>query len=727
MHSVYGQVAQMCRSGCFAYSDDSHGVGWLEECWRAWEALPGLLAPLGLRLNAAKCQLTCFHTGALQHAQDVAALDAFRAAGVTINTEALKVLGCVVGASDAIIARELQQQPGLRVDQRAAFRRLPLLSKPTGYLALTQLTGTVLTNRLRAMAPTATTAHAAEYDRHVLRAAHTLAGIRAADGDRHDEQLRLPTRLGGLGLLSAERIAPAAFLAGAECTLRSSPVFATVWGGSDALEPVWPITAGITDALRRVAAAEADLVARCDSQAAAAVSASILPTSADAFVAHFSARPPGPIQSAIIHRITTLTQNARMTALGGAGRQEVEELARLRALQEKESSRWLRVLPVDAGLRLTDLQWQTAVQLRLGMSRAPHGTAGPACEHGQAAATDGWHALLCVARSGPSINARHHAVVRLLADAAAVLKIPARVEPYNLSEDDASRPDIQLDLPECSLLADVTISHPCAARWRAAAADRGVEAVGDARSAEKDDSYGPMATALGVRFTPFVLYTYGGFHKSALSTIEQMAAAYDPAVALVSLTAWKEELKDRIAVCVQRCTANIVIHDDRRARSAAAMSVRRRRPGRRSAAARRPRLSERPPRRCAVEREQPAVSRRAASLCAALLASVAAPSPQAAGAAGVASAAAGAQPATSASPEDAFIPGTPGMDVGSLEQGPADAAAAACARAMSALSILPVCTDACDVHMRVAELVAGVADAAAEGEVIGSVARELGV
>ena len=356
------------------------------------------------------------------------------------------------------------------------------------------------------------------------------------------------------------------------------------------------------------------------------------------------------------------------------------------------------------------------------MARAPHGTAGPACEHGQAAATDGWHALLCVARSGPSINARHHAVVRLLADAAAMLKIPARVEPYNLSEDDASRPDIQLDLPKCSLLADVTISHPCAARWRTAAADRGVEDVGDARSAEKDDSYGPMATALGVRFTPFVLYTYGGFHKSALSTIEQMAAAYDPAVALVSLTAWKEELKDRIAVCVQRCTADIVIHDDRRARSAAAMSVRRRRPGRRSAAVRRPRLSERPLRRRAVEREQPALSRRAASLCAALLASVPAPS-----AAGVACAAAGAQPATSASAADAFIPGTPGMDVGSPEQRPADAEAAGCVRAMSALSILNVCTDACDVHMRVAELVAGVADAAAEGEVVGSMACELGV
>ena len=113
-----------------------------------------------------------------------------------------------------------------------------------------------------------------------------------------------------------------------------------------------------------------------------------------------------------------------MTAAGEAGSQATAELARLKALQAKESSRWLRALPVDAGLRLTDLQWQTAVQLRLGMPRAPHGVAGQACEHDHAAAADGWHALLCLARSGPAINARHHAVVRLLSDAAALLKIP---------------------------------------------------------------------------------------------------------------------------------------------------------------------------------------------------------------------------------------------------------------------------------------------------------------
>jgi hypothetical protein len=88
-----------------------------------------------------------------------------------------------------------------------------------------------------------------------------------------------------------------------------------------------------------------------------------------------------------------------------------------------------------------------------------------------------------------------------------------------------------------------------------------MEAVGYARSVEKDDTYVPMVEALGVRFTPFVLYTYGGFHRSALSTVEQLGAAYGPAMALVSPSAWKEGLKDRIAVCVRRHTANIVIED----------------------------------------------------------------------------------------------------------------------------------------------------------------------
>jgi hypothetical protein len=354
---------------------------------------------------------------------------------------------------------------------------------------------------------------------------------------------------------------------------------------------------------------------------------------------------------------------------------------------------------MDAGRRLTDLQWQTAVQLRLGMPRAPHGTAAPHCEHNLAAPVDGWHPLVCITRSGPAINARHNAVVRLLADAAALLKVPARVEPYNLCLDDDSRPDIQLDLPDCSLLVDVTISHPCAACWRPEAAARGVEAVGDARGVEKDNSYGPMAEALGVRFAPFVLYSYGGFHKSALSVIEQLGAAHDPAVALVSLSTWKQELKDRIAMCVQRHTANIMIEDARRARAAGVEWLRRRarRPGAR--AWRRLALSKLSPRRpVAGAQEQCGLSARAASLCAPLL--VLPPAPCPAGPDGRSADGELSQsmlvcispaPPASAMPEDVFVPGTPGMELENPEAVQADVDAAGCARALSAMCISRVC------------------------------------
>ena len=370
-----------------------------------------------------------------------------------------------------------------------------------------------------------------------------------------------------LSLLSAVRIAPAAYVAGAECTLRHSPPFASLWSTAAALDAAWPLTRAIDDALARIRAVETGLVTKCPPHAVANVSPSVLPESAAGFVRAFQGGQLA-VQSAIIHRISTLSHIARMTATGPDALTPADR-ARLLALTAKGSSRWLRVRPTDNGLSMTDLQWQTAAQLRLGMPRAPQGAAAPSCEHRNAADTDGWHALVCATRSGPAINARHHAVVRILADAARLLGVQARIEPHHLCAEDDSRPDIQLDLPDCTVLGDVTISHPLAARWQTKAAGRGVAAVGDARSAEKKEHYDAMAAAMGpeVKFLPFVLYTYGGLHQSATSFINLLGTAHDRAVALVSYADWKSDLEDRIAVSVQRHTADIVIQDTRRARS----------------------------------------------------------------------------------------------------------------------------------------------------------------
>src|ERR1700735_5627600 len=135
-----------------------------------------------------------------------------------------------------------------------------------------------------------------------------------------------------------------------------------------------------------------------------------------------------------------------------------------------------------------------------------------------------------------------------------------------------------------------------------------------------------MAAALEAVFAPFVLHTYGGFHKSALSFIDALGAAYDPAVALVSLSSWKDALKDRIAVCAQRHTADIVIDDARRARRAGVPG--RRRGARRSRARQRPGPAVAPSRRRHLAEEGLCeVGARAVSLCAPLFASSSAASP----------------------------------------------------------------------------------------------------
>jgi len=158
------------------------------------------------------------------------------------------------------------------------------------------------------------------------------------------------------------------------------------------------------------------------------------------------------------------------------------------------------------------------------------------------------------------ITQRHNLVLGRIAHFARTLCIAPRVEPAGLHSDDRRRPDIQIDLPDVTLLGDVTISHPLAKSWqRVAASARGVEAVGDAREAEKNDLYADMAQQCEMEFGALVLYTYGGFHSSALKFISQMAKAVDPATCLTSPSQWKRELMEQIAIAVQRGNANIMI------------------------------------------------------------------------------------------------------------------------------------------------------------------------
>jgi phage tail protein X len=572
MHPVYARLSEILRGGCFAFMDDGHGVGYLSECWKAWRLLPELLAPLGLRLNPAKCELTCFYLEAApQHGGDSDALRSFETEGVQINRRSLRVLGCVVGANDECVAAELRDSPKFPIDQRVVFRRLPLMGKQTGMTALRSLTGAVLTNRLRAMTPASTAAHAAAYDACVLRAAHRFVGICAAQGDCYDEQLRWPLGLGGFGLISAVTIAPSAYLAGVACTIQSSATFAAVWRGDADFEPAWPLYTAVADSIRCISTTEARLMALCPTDKVGKISKSVLPTGAHTFVHDIRALSTESylLQSALTYRITSLSHIARLTQVERRGPSGHAELARLKSLTEKEASLWLRVLPTEKFLALSDSKWQWAARLRLGMEMPICEGTAALCEHTKAASESSWHPLCCSTQSSIDINSRHHAVVNRIAHFGRVLHLTPRTEPGDLDPERERRPDIQLDLPDRTLLADITISHPSSKKWRHTAASRGVEAVGDSREAEKDDLYTPMAMALDMEFCPVVLYTTGGFHSSALSFIRKLGGALDPATCLTSHTKWKTDLMQHIAVAVQRGNADIMIRHSARVRGLA--------------------------------------------------------------------------------------------------------------------------------------------------------------
>jgi hypothetical protein len=557
MHSTYHSIAEVMSAGCYAYVDDSHAVGTLEECWKVWERLPSLLAPLGLTINTAKCELTCFYTDELTDEGDRAALERFREVlPNTINTQSFRLLGSVIGVDDAREAAALHSHTRFCADQLVAFRRLPFLRKPTAMLALQQLTGTVLTHRLRAMSPAAVASHAARYDELVQHTAHVVIGVPECDGDRYDGQLRWPMRNGGLGLTSAMDIAPAAFLAGVECALRRSPAFSSMWSGSTPLDPTSRLYASINDCLNRIRQAANTLTTLIDADDHSQLH---LPASASTFVSHFRALPPSlRYQSDVTSRISTLSYNASL-AQARRDKTAMAEVARLQSLQAKESSLWLRTLPTMDALQLSDVDWQWCARLRLGMPM-PFGASPPlGCQHTDAQ-HESWHPLSCSHAYGALITKRHTAVLQVIAHHCRLILLNPRIEPSDLCADRSKRPDIQVDLPGLSLLGDVTIIHPTCRSWRKITAKRGVTAAGDKKAAKKTSHYTSLVDQhrSDVAFEPIVLYTYGGFHASALRFINKLAKAVDPATSLISPSAWKRSLMQHIAIVVQRGTALIM-------------------------------------------------------------------------------------------------------------------------------------------------------------------------
>ena len=185
--------------------------------------------------------------------------------------------------------------------------------------------------------------------------------------------------------------------------------------------------------------------------------------------------------------------------------------------------------------------------------------AGTACTSPTAQADNSWHALSCVALSGVDTTRRHNRVARLLTEFCTLMRCLPTVEPRGSSGHSDEHPDIQLDLMDCTLLVDVTITHPtCNSHREAVAAHRSPDRVGDARLATptstgttRDGSTSSSCRSSCTRAA--------ASHAIALAVLQSMTRSLEPARCLLSTAEWRLQLMQSAAISVQRGNADIML------------------------------------------------------------------------------------------------------------------------------------------------------------------------
>ena len=317
-----------------------------------------------------------------------------------------------------------------------------------------------------------------EYDCTLRSILSEVTNTAVASDDRAWSQASLPVKLGGLGVRSAVKVAPSAYLASVHASsalvhniLSSSPSSTTpslddalsCWSEGHDFEP--PAAAGASrqklwDHVRAVAAAD------------------------------------------------VLVENA------------VDDIdrARLLASRSKESGAWLQALPISAmGLRLDDEALRTAVGLRLGSPLcSPH-----QCQHcGEDVDVMGRHGLSC--RWSEGRHHRHAALNDIIHRALQSARVPARLEPPGLLRRDGKRPDGVSLVPWKAgkfLVWDATCVDTFAPSYRSLA----VHAAGEVASRSevlKEEKYADLLHTHV--FVPVAVESSGVFGPKSLSFVREL-------------------------------------------------------------------------------------------------------------------------------------------------------------------------------------------------------------
>ncbi|MCP3676438.1 MAG: hypothetical protein GY721_02275 [Deltaproteobacteria bacterium] len=194
-----------------------------------------------------------------------------------------------------------------------------------------------------------------------------------------------------------------------------------------------------------------------------------------------------------------------------------KEKARLTSCAQKHAGAWLTCYPNTPDLTLTDQVFERAFKFRLGL-RADR-ILQTTCICGAELAVDGWgHFHTCQKIRKSTTIFRHDMLVSRLMAVANRANAPAEREPQYYK---TARPDAKVYLTKAVHLLDVSVTHPSAQTYMAAA--QRPYGAAKLRERSKTKKYGNLAAKEGSEFTPFVLETFGAIGKRAREFIAKLA------------------------------------------------------------------------------------------------------------------------------------------------------------------------------------------------------------
>ena len=566
-----------------AYQDDTHIVAPVDTVFGVYDSVVRRAAQISLEIQPAKCEFLYLHSETSPPQYNTAMrIDS----GVIPRGDVVTVLGVPVGkmaerSGNAVIEKRVERMQ--LVIKRLLDKDMP---KQLAFTLLQKCVQFQLDYLLRMVEPTVIATTAKRCDEILMTAAAVIMGVDIARaGSLEDYQLNIarsqlwsPVSDGGFGLRSAEGNRHIAFFAAHVGAIRDDPM---AWTAINAMHPA--SHSKLIDEIRECVVRIRSDIIDClpiDSgtdphsfraQQIVKLDAVLLPAqdlsfdSLKDFYVHGGSRK----RTSLDRLQTVLTQLAYTSKHFAFGHHDSALInavptdalrqgyrSHLISLCNSGAGRWLSVAPRMPVLRMGDVDFVGAAHVRLYLQPG-----GPleycVCEKDSdrdgAYVSDPLHGLSCK-QVGSCIIMRHNGVRDAIVTALRKAGISPIVEPSGYDASDNRRPDIFAIINGRSTFIDVIVVHPSAPSHR----NKKPLAAAEYYVKLKVDKYRDLAEGSDAVIIAFVVETGGGYSDQARYLIDDIVTHALNHAAAYSASSIRDELKDTIAIAIQKGNAMAV-------------------------------------------------------------------------------------------------------------------------------------------------------------------------